>query len=226
MKEQLNFHFAPLDNHLLDYFIPHSGVSVAFEICTKLVSEVLEKPKTFYNIFLHGPSGVGKRHLSKGLLFLLVQHNIECIIFKISNQDILKIEGSETISFSIPEFISAYQKMKSSGGIIFILGEMIPDKDEIDPHFFSRLFSAHVIEMNYPSDEELYPILVSLLERHHLRLEQKKLKKIIESVPAKPNYFEAISYKINQLIKERGRFTSSMVKEILKNDELGVGNHE
>ncbi len=228
MGAQLPFHFAPLEKYSLEFFVVHSGVCEAFGICDQIVKNILQESSRFELVYLHGSKGVGKRHLAHGFKALLDAHSISSYIGVFdADGSLQRYHDSVLQGVSLEEFISSFQEMKAHGGLCIILGDSIPQKNDINPHLASRLFSGQMVSMSYPAEEELYPVFVSLLERYHLRLDEKKLRKIIEMVPGIPYYFEAVSCKIKQLIEERGRLTSSMVKEVIHSDQLRMKNdHE
>lgn len=237
---QLPFHFAPSGNCSLDYFVIHSGVVEGYQTFIQSFQRILDDHSSFEMLYVHGPSGVGKAHLAGGFQEVLDAYKIPCFVGVIGEDMILRrsehdracghVIGSEhsekkssktqESEVSIEEFINIYQKMKSRGGLCVIIAQHVYEKEDINPHLASRFFSGHIISLSYPQEEELYPILVSLLERYHLRLPEKQLRNIIEMVPGIPHYFEEISGKMNQLMEERGRVTSSMIKEVIHSDQI------
>jgi chromosomal replication initiation ATPase DnaA len=221
MSVQLPFHFAPFASYSLDCFITHSGVLEGYQLLESLVTHLQSTPDSFEMVYLYGPSGVGKKHLAFGFQKRAEQSGIPCFIaIWNTSQGLFLYEQGEMTPLPSERFISHYQEMKSRGGIAIVMSSKLVDITSMDPHIGSRFFSGQVISLEYPQEEELYPVLRSLLERYHIRLSDARMRKIIELVPAIPVYFEEISRKINQLIEERGRLTSSMLNEVIHSDVI------
>jgi chromosomal replication initiation ATPase DnaA len=223
MNTQLPFHFAPFEKYSLEYFIVHSGVCEAYQVFNQSVRNLTEDSSRFEMMYLHGPSGAGKRHLALGFSALLEASSVSTFIASIDQNGAMYRDSNGTRSnVTTEEFISCFQEMKAKGGFCCIISDRIPEKNTVNPHLASRFFSGHVVSVRYPQEEELFPVLVSLLERYHLRLSEKQVNKILEMIPGIPCYFEEISDKIYHMIEERGRLTSSMLKEVIHSDQLRI----
>jgi chromosomal replication initiation ATPase DnaA len=223
MVSQIPFHFTPFRKYDSEYFIVHSGVYEAHEMFSRIHARLVQDSDVFEMIYLHGPSGSGKKHLACGFRRVLLSDDIPAVVLIYSEDgELLEYNEDEEVPLSIERFIHIYQNMKSSGGLCAVLSGRVHEKNEINPHLASRFFSGNVVRLDYPQEEELYPVLVSLLERYHLRLPESRIRQIIGMVPGLPVYFEEISSKINDLIQERGRLTSSMLKEVILSDQFRI----
>lgn len=204
-KLQTYFSFDPIEEELGEYFVEHSGVSSEYRRAIALLESKPENEGLI--LYVYGPKGSGKSHFIKALQ-ARVHESTSFIVYRLGTLD-----GS--IENDITKLISDYQEAKSQGGIVVFEADLDPSSISNNPHLRSRLLAGEIFSLTYPQEEELRPVLKSLLERYHLRLKEDQLEKILQSVPAIPEYFELVSKSLTRLIGTNGKFKGSVLKEVL-----------
>ena len=213
--EQLSFHLAPAEPYSLAYFISHRGVAEAAVLTEQFVAECLADAKAFRMLHLFGPAGSGKTHLAQGSRLIALSKGL-------AKEKILTLEWEEIyqqenciIDSSASSFVSAYEAFKREGGLILSCSRKAPTELLDDPHVKSRLLSGSVLEMFYPTEDEISPILASLSARHNLKLSEKSLNYLVQRLPLEPLSFDNIFARISELSLSEGKAAGfSIVKRM------------
>lgn len=186
-KTQLRFALEAAHEELLE----HSGIVVALA----RVRDALENgERTAFSLFtIDGPRGSGKSHFLRAIA------------------DEAKAKGRVLRSFDfgsgepddslVSGFIDAYESMKSSGGTLIVAD----GRRVANPHVASRVAFAIPLELDYPRDEELRPLVKVLLERRGLRFAEPMIDFVLSRVPADPLSLSSIFAKIDELSMADGR---------------------
>lgn len=214
---QSYFKFEPVHDEIGKYFILHSGICEEFN-SAKLCIDQCANPEGRGEgivVFVYGPKGSGKTSFITVLSEYCAERRVACRRFLISEgNSFTDLESGE--SFEADAIVSVYQDNKMNRGVLFFEATDVPDLVVSDPHVSSRLLSGTMCCLSYPQEEELRPILISLLERHYLRLRDKHIDEILQRVPAVPTYFELITQEIEELISEEGTLKISKLKDVLE----------
>lgn len=217
--KQLKFQLTPREPFSLRYFVAHSGTAEAVSVLEQSVADVAEHSGQFHCVFVYGPAGSGKTHLLNGFYFRAIEGGIEksrLSIFSLS--DVLG--GDDKIS----EFVSRYEELKRSGGLLFVEGPEL-NNPEINPHVRSRLFSGYVVRICYPQEEELRPLLMSLVERKNLRLSEYSINYLLRWLPLSPLAFDKILSAVDEILSPGTRRGGhAAVTEVIKRANI-IGKH-
>lgn len=229
---QLFFHLSSSNHFSFDYFVSHSGVSDAVFGLKKIVSDYLESPHQFFQVYVYGPHGSGKTHLFQACRTLLEKQGVsrEFLVdrdipseLESGEEEILKKREAESLFYPLEwtaNFIADYETLRSRGGISLISAHSHPNDLSIDSHLSSRLLAGHIYQLFYPREEELEPLLCSLLERYYLRFSPRDFNYLLQQLPANPLSFDNIFAKINEISFAGNRPAKRpIIKEAL---ELGV----
>ncbi len=202
---QLPLQLAPRDSLAPAYFVPHSGVREVLETFDKVCSELRrrlhdEDEIGFHFFFVSGPSGSGKSHLARVVLERVheVSDEIPCEIFELHG--IGRVDGETTAAF-----IDAYQRLRGVGGVLVVFSTQLPDDDAWDPHLGSRFRCALPLVIDFPSDDELEPLVLSVLERANLRLPHSDITYLLQRVPARPLSLTHIFDSVSRLALAEGK---------------------
>ena len=189
----------PLDEH----FVPHSGVIEAYSELSKSLQTLEENPSNFFYFQLLGPAGSGTSHLLE-----VIRERVEDESRFETFDSPMDWEDQELVR----RFIDAYERLKSSGGMLLVVN---PSPTE-NPHVQSRLRGAVPLELRYPQEDELRPLVHSLLERRGLKFEESKLAYLLDRLPADPLSLSSILAKIDALSLIGGKQpTRSAFREVL-----------
>lgn len=217
LMTQAYFKFKPISNQIDSYFILHTGISEQFSSARAII-EGFSKEEAFREgavIYVCGPRGCGKSSFIRVLEDVCLESNILFNSFEIKSESEFFDKYSEG-SLNTEQLVSLYQDNKIRSGVLFFEASDVPSKIITDPHALSRLLSGTVLKLDYPQEEELRPILISLLERYHLRLQEKHINEILQRVPAIPKYFELITESIGELVALHGKLKVSKLKQVLE----------
>ncbi len=209
---QTYFNFHPIDQELQDYFILHSGVSNPYKQALSFIDGLDDIGGSVF--FIYGPKGCGKTFFIEILTKICADKQIQTEVFKVDLDG--KVFSTDNELKETTEVVDCYQDIKTNGGLIFFESQKLPAENMMDVHLKSRMLSGEVYALDYPSEEELKPVLKSLLERHHLRLKDSHLDQILNNIPAIPEYFEAVSKSLIELIPSTGRLKKSSLREVLE----------
>lgn len=221
---QLSLELPPADPYSLFYFVPHHGVSEAVALFEQAVDDLVKDPTAFRTIFIYGPSGSGKTHLVEGFALAAVSQGVSqehlCQI-DLDNQgeaDTRCVDDNRWVA----QFIARFEERKSCGGLVLISSRTAPGEVTDNPHLTSRFLSGSVLRVYYPSEEELRPLLLSLLERRNLKLSEKSLHYLLRRLPIDPLSFDAIFARINELSLLQGKPAGfGVVREAVHSEAFG-----
>jgi len=222
--KQIPFNLKPLKPLGREYFVRHSGVDYAASVFERSLKQFLENPTSFHFHYVFGPSGCGKTHFlascrEEVLALGVAEPSIVVFDLDDSIDEVSSIENSEFIA----GFTGSYNRLKSSGGLMIVASRLAPVKEELNPHVGSRILSGQVLELSYPLDSELRPLLLSLSERHNLRLTEYSLNYLLRRLPRNPLSFYNIFASISQLsLAENRRAGLAVVKQAVK-EAQGLG---
>jgi chromosomal replication initiation ATPase DnaA len=180
---QQNFDLAASDWLAPKYFIVHSGVQSALE--------QLQRPADI-GFLLDGPRGSGKSH------FLGYIANIYPDRFVTFDWMICATIEGQGADEEIRRFIAAFEDRKKGGPEIILVEPLS------SPHVKSRLSHLTNISITLPRDEELLPLVSSILERRNIRLEKRKLERLVARLPANPLSLAEILTKIDAEVSSKG----------------------
>ena len=183
-----------------EFFVPHSGLAAACSALGKAIAELNSEDRQFTFFRLTGASGSGKSHL------LSVYRNRARELGFDSN-DSAWFDEYEWNDDTVRTFIAAYERLKASGGLLVVAAQ----SDVSNPHVSSRLAYAVPLELSYPADEELLPLVSALSERRGIRLSNSDLGYLLKRLPANPLSLSAILAKIDDLSLSVGKQASRAI---------------
>lgn len=199
-REQLSFKLRPAEPLALSYFVTHTGVAEGLQALEQSVQSVVEDPTRFVFLYLCGPSGTGKTHLMEGFKAWALERGLEPEKYVSIVLPQQALDDDETA-----RFIATYERMRTHGGVLICSSRVSPLAATENPHVRSRLLAGQVVELGYPREEELRPLLLSLLERHNLKLAERNLQYLLKHLPADLLSFDNIFGKISELSLSRGK---------------------
>ncbi|MDR2338446.1 MAG: hypothetical protein LBE20_07415 [Deltaproteobacteria bacterium] len=201
----LSFLLEPENKYALAYFVVHTGVADTYNLLELAVSELLSCEKTesvvFRIFFIYGCQGTGKRHLSYGFANKLISGGYSQDKIKLFELSLDKIEQEQKVS----PIVAEYEKLRTSGGLLIVYSQMLPEQVTQNPHLKSRLLAGNVCRLGLPKTEELEPLIKSLAERKNLNLSDKSVKMIVESLPLSTLSFDNILDKLNVVALASGK---------------------
>ena len=211
MEKQLHFNLEPENPHSLEYFVPHSGALTATQALEDVLYEVREGPEIFFPIFIYGPEGSGKTHLANAYADLMKTAVPEDRI-RIFDVDEVCASNDDWVRL----FISEYQDFNTNGGVFFVLSKQSPRETTDNPHVQSRLLAGRVLELSYPVESELRPVLQSLCERRNMRLSDFTIDYLLKRLPREPLSFAELFAKISELsLSEKRPAGLGLIREIM-----------
>lgn len=196
--EQVPLHLQAVRHFSHLYFIPHSGVVQAWEYCEHCFVLAETAANSFFGIFLGGPRGSGKTHLAES-------YRDRNPVVTIEVWDLPHDRPAFDDDAEVARFIARYESLKAQGGVFFICSRLSPTELTANPHISSRVKMMSYFELALPREEELEPLLISLLERYNLRLSPRNLEYLLRRIPRNPLSFARISAKINALSLRLGK---------------------
>ena len=106
--------------------------------------------------------------------------------------------------------------MRSNGGILLISSSVSPMELVCSSHIRSRMMVGSVIKMGHPMDDELRPIMISMLERRNLRLSDYSIDYLLKRLPVNLSCYNVVIAKINELSYWKGKPAKlGIIKEAL-----------
>lgn len=212
--EQLGLSLEPLEPYSWRYFVTHSGVATAVSYLEDAVAGLREDAGRFCFVYACGPAGSGKRHLCQGFAQRAVEAGVP-------EDNVATVAFSDTPDENeIARFVAIYERIKASGGLLFVTAEQDANGLSDNPHLSSRVRSAQAFRLLPPQEEELYPLLVSILERRNLKLSEKNVQFLLSRLPRNTLSFAAISAKINEISLTHGKPARfGLLREVLLGDE-------
>lgn len=201
-SKHLALPLSPADPYSARYLVPHSGLQEGLERLSLAKQRVVDDPTQFCIATLQGPTGSGKTHLVRALF---------------SDSDSWSGVDWTRGGIETAEFISCYDARRREGGILTVELRRPPHELTDDPHILSRLAAGELIELSYPSEEELQPLLQSLLERRNLTLKQAQLDYLIRRLPKSPLSFDSIFATLDDLsLAENKPVKRSLIRQAME----------
>lgn len=200
-RTQLPLNLEPRDPYALDYFVPHSGVVEAVAHIEQALEECLSDSTAFRMVFVYGPSGSGKRHLLQGYAKEGVRRGMSARSVQVYRCAPQEFDNDERVS----KFISSYESLRSGGGLFLISSPVSLAELSDNPHVASRMLSGVHVALRAPQEEELHPLVLSLIERHNLKLGERSIEYLMRRLPVDPLSFDAIFAKINEISFSQNR---------------------
>jgi chromosomal replication initiation ATPase DnaA len=213
--KHLSLKLNPVTPYSLDYFVRHSGVASALDAVLSVVEDLNEKLDQFKLIYLFGPTGSGKTHLVEGLKSLVNKNQI-------SSEKLVVVDNLESLEESqlISQIVPVYDLLKATGGVMILTSAKDPRNITANPHVRSRLLAGDLLEINYPQETELRPILISLLDRKNLKLSDYSINFLLKRLPLDPLSFSNIFARLNDLTLSEGRPASfGAVRDLYSNSK-------
>lgn len=212
MSVQLGFPLPPSDPYSMHYLVVHSGIADAVSYLDAAIGTFSKSPSEFCIVVLWGEKGSGKTHLSKAYRKQALEAGLADE--RISVFELLSSDYSD--EQRIAQFIAEYEKLKSSGGVLFVTLEHHPASSSINPHLKSRLLSGKLAKLERPREKELATVFTSLLQKKNMKLGDRSIDFLLRRIPANTLSFEAISDRLDEVFREDGREARfSVVREMI-----------
>jgi chromosomal replication initiation ATPase DnaA len=177
IQEQLCFDLKPAEPYAAEYFVPHSGVIEAERLLNHFYAEVCANPREFRFLYLYGSAGTGKTHLLESFK--------SSNAGSISESVFIVLELGQSLSDEqVAEVVMTYDKVKQAGGLLVFSARVSPHDLTNNPHALSRFLAATPVLLAPPREEELEPIVRSLMERRNLRISDPALQYLLVRIPA------------------------------------------
>lgn len=190
---QLHFPLLPEQPFSLEYFVPHSGVTSAVEAFENVLQKALLEPALGHIIFLFGPKGVGKTHLACGFKLKFNQSGVPTERISVVELDDSPLGDDDWIR----GFIACYETLRREGGVLIVNSRRAPDEVSENPHLKSRLLAGSILQLSYPQEEEIMPLVNSIADRKNLTLSDSAIAYLARRLPADLLSFEDILARIN-----------------------------
>ncbi len=216
---QLSLGLAPQNPYSLASFVPHTGVSLAFEMVRRRIEELVIDPEHFRILVFHGPEGSGKTHLLHAAgEFALSKGLAASSMYAVEFEQSECLEEEEAADWAT-HFVASYDRLKRDGGLLLSSTATSPTEMK-NPHVRSRLLAGDVVKLTYPQESELPPLLLSLLERRNLKLPESSLRYLVKRLPLSPLSFANIFDKIYEFSSSTNRPAKlGLVREVVSHDE-------
>ncbi len=219
--EQLCFDLPPRDRFSLAYLVRHSGIAYAVDTVETALQRLLTNRVHAEFILVFGPKGSGKTHLVNGFA-----DRAQDLGLRVMTHEFLMVEhqgllGVVSDDERISALVDGYERLRASGGIAIFSAAVGPYEITTNPHLRSRLLGCQIAEIAYPREEELKTLVLSLLERHNLKLSEASLEYLLRRLPRDPLSFDHIFARINASSLRQARPAGQAVvrEEYLKGNE-------
>ncbi len=199
MNAQLGFQLRPAQPYDLAYFVPHSGVANAVAQLELALDSLQADTRQFQTIHLSGPKGVGKRHLAEGYALRAKEVGLRAEVFDLS--ELTSLSEDDVVQ----RFVSQYELLKSCGGLCISFSQQHPKELTANPHLLSRLLAGLFLQLDFPQEQELRPLLYSLSERHNLRLSERTMAYLERRIPLDPLSFADIFARVSRISFREGK---------------------
>jgi DnaA family protein len=179
-------------------------VTEALRLLRERLRQLEDKSDSFALVYLYGPPGSGRSHLAHGIL-------LEAAARGIPEDRLVLIELDESVHFVPREdlytanFISRYEELRRTGGLLLVVGAGHPEKLKLSPHLRSRLLAGDIVELKYPTETELQPLIRTLFEKRNIRVNEATIDFLISRLPVDPLSFADISAKIERISAVLGK---------------------
>ena len=210
MHKYTSFSLVPKDPFSLPYFVVHSGVAMAYSQLEQGCSELLNDWSLFRLFHIHGPRGCGKTHLAYGFESFMLEHSFPRTGIQV--YDLISAPDDSLVS----EIVAEYERLKREGGLMILTSQFAPRDVTQNPHLQSRLLAGNIAALGSPTEDELKPLLLSLLERRNLILNEKSLEYLLRRLPVDPLSFDNIFARLDELSLTEGRSPGpKMLRELI-----------
>lgn len=210
MPQHLSFSLVPKDPFSLRYFVVHSGVALAYAELEQACTQLIKDPSLFRLFYIHGPRGSGKTHLAYGFESFMLEQSFPRTHIQV--YDLQPLPDSSLVS----EIVAEYERIKRDGGLLVITSQSDPHDITKNPHLQSRLLAGNIAALGSPTEDELKPLLLSLLERRNLILNEKSLEYLLRRLPVDPLSFDNIFARLDELSLTEGRSPGpKMLRELI-----------
>ena len=200
--KQLMLGLQPTEPYAPRYFVPHTGVAPALKTFRAMCTRFLDDTACSEVLYVFGRSGTGKEHLFRVLAKELEEFGLttdQAQLVKLSDKEQLRVEGFAE------SFVARAEQLRSRGGVLVVIAPDSPGAMTDNPHLLSRFKMGSVIELSFPSEEELPALIASLLERRNLKLSPRSVDYLLRRLPRDPLSFDHIFAKINELSFSQSR---------------------
>ena len=189
--EQLVFPLAPTEPYGFRYFVPHFGVTAAYQGLAELFQNFEKNPEKLFLATVNGPKGSGKSHLihAFAMRWRRSEHSSKVRVF-----DFAEVPDDGAAA----SLVAAYEELRRSGGVMLVALSSDLDNPKLTPHIASRLRTGELYSLSYPNEDELAPLVASLLERHNLQLSANSIAYLMKRLPRDPLSFDNIFAKISE----------------------------
>ena len=196
--KQLGFSLKNLRPFSSKYLVVHSGISSVTESITESIEQfknnsLKNNSSKLILISVIGQKGSGKTHV---LNFAQSEFEKNDVSFKI-------FDDLDLNSDCHSDFVSSYEKLKISGGVIVV--SFKGNLDSFSPHITSRLSSAKNCYLQRPKEDEYRDILVSLMHRDNFNLSEKTINYVLSRLPADTLSLKALSDKLKSLSEQSAK---------------------
>jgi len=216
MTVQLGFPLPAKEPYSIHYLVSHSGISEAVALLEEAILKSRAQ-KDFSIVVLYGEKGSGKTHLIEAYKTEAISSGIDAELVSAFELSVEDAKDEERIS----AFISEYERIKALGGLLLVSVALHPGDDEINPHLKSRLLAGKISKLGRPKEEELPRVFSSLLQKRNMKLGDRSIDFLLRRIPANTLSFEAISDRLDEVFREKGRQAKfSVVREILDDEIL------
>ena len=200
-------------------FVPHSGVSESYETLRRLLDDACANHQLFQLIFLCGPQGTGKSYLLRAAVHELERRDYpsnRVSIFDVND----KKDGGEAEEW-VASFVARYEELRREGGFMIVSSTYPPAELSSNPHLRSRLLAGVVLELRYPEESELRPLVAALLEQRNMRVSDRTLDYLLQRLPADPLSLASIFDRINQYSLQESRPARlGLVRKVISSELL------
>jgi len=197
---QLAIDLSPSDPFSWERIVPHSGIAEAYNAILDSIEHLVSTDGEHCFIVVYGRPGVGKTHLLEGGKAVAISRGLSAE--KVQVIELCSIDISEE---EISKFISVYEQVRSDGGVLLLSSPESPAAESVNPHLRSRLLNAQIYSLEYPTEEELEPLLRALIEKNNLKLSDFNVNYLLKRLPLDPLSFDNIFAKISRLSLSLGR---------------------
>lgn len=186
---QSSLQLQPKEFYSLRHFIPHSGVSEAYN--TLIASLDSKVP-----VFVFGPTGSGKTHLLEG--------------FKGLCDGAPRVFTLEKDVFTLP---SVFEECRAKNQRLLVECEC---SEYSNPHITSRINNGLSLTLSYPVDSELLPIMRAIAERNQIKLDFSVIESAVRKLPKNMHVIEkVISQLFNSSLEQQAKSGPRLLNKVL-----------
>lgn len=190
---QLNLPFTLDAAFKPETFVVHKGVEPALAKLRQAYADFCGE-QNFIFVFISGDKGSGKTHLLNFFLSELQAENSELNDVHVFDDPFVGVEGDDLTS-RVAEFVGTYEALKAARGLLILAAGELPETG----HLLSRIAMSFPTEITIPKEEELFELVIAMLDRRGLRLPEENIKFLLERLPANLLSLANILSKIDEL---------------------------